>query len=127
VRVRIPPRALTIRRATAADARAIAGVHVASWRVGYRGLVSQQKLDRLDVDEREQRWKEWIGDAMHEALREHGRTEATLWVFADNHAARAFYAAHGYAPDGASASNLGLDTLRLSAPLASSQQRLSPG
>jgi hypothetical protein len=34
VRVRIPPRALTIRPATRADARAIAEVHVASWRAG---------------------------------------------------------------------------------------------
>ena len=33
-------------------------------------------------------------------LRSHG-VHATLWVFTDNHAARAFYARFGFAPDGA--------------------------
>jgi ribosomal protein S18 acetylase RimI-like enzyme len=33
-------------------------------------------------------------------LRSGGWTEATLWVFSANAAARAFYAVHGFAPDG---------------------------
>jgi hypothetical protein len=33
-------------------------------------------------------------------LRETGYAEATLWVFADNTAARAFYAKQGWLPDG---------------------------
>jgi hypothetical protein len=39
MRVRIPPRALTIRRDTPADARRLAEVYVASWRAGHKGLV----------------------------------------------------------------------------------------
>jgi GNAT superfamily N-acetyltransferase len=56
VRVRIPPRALTIRPATPDDARALAEVHVASWRAGYRGLIPDDDLAQLSVDEREEMW-----------------------------------------------------------------------
>ncbi|UUT34933.1 GNAT family N-acetyltransferase [Microbacterium elymi] len=41
---------LTVRRATEADARAIATIRVASWRVAYHGLIADALLDRLDVD-----------------------------------------------------------------------------
>jgi GNAT superfamily N-acetyltransferase len=138
---------MTIRPATADDARPIAQVHVASWRAAYRGLVPDEVLDRMSVDERAQRWAEWIGvktvlvaeaddgavtgfaaasadtgeihalyvapdhwrrgigaallAAAHQALIAAGRDQAVLWVFAENGPARAFYAAHGYAPDGA--------------------------
>jgi len=49
-----------VRRATLDDARAIAEVHVDTWRVAYPGVIPQDVLDRLDVDEREQRWLSWI-------------------------------------------------------------------
>ena len=49
--------AVTIRRATAADARAIAEVHVASWRWAYRGQLPDDLLDGLSVDEREAGWR----------------------------------------------------------------------
>jgi ribosomal protein S18 acetylase RimI-like enzyme len=62
VRVRIPPRALTIRAATPADARAIAEVHVASWRAGYRGLISDEVLARLSVDQRHAQWETILAD-----------------------------------------------------------------
>lgn len=52
-----------IRVATAGDARAIAQVHVASWRAAYSGLLPKDKLDRLDVDERERLWRERLTDA----------------------------------------------------------------
>jgi ribosomal protein S18 acetylase RimI-like enzyme len=39
--------------------------------------------------------------AAGEALRARGHARATLWVFADNTAARAFYARLGWQPDGA--------------------------
>jgi len=42
-----------IRPATPEDARAIAEVHVASWRYAYRGLLPDDVLDRLSVEERE--------------------------------------------------------------------------
>lgn len=43
--------AVTVRRATAADADAIARVHVTAWQVGYRGLVDDAYLDGLDIAE----------------------------------------------------------------------------
>jgi GNAT superfamily N-acetyltransferase len=60
VRVRIPPRALTIRPATIDDARAIAEVHVASWLAAYRGLVPDEVLDAQSVDMRATQWDEWL-------------------------------------------------------------------
>ena len=51
-----------IRRATAADARSIAEVHVASWRHAYRGLLPEASLDRRSVERRETSWREAFGD-----------------------------------------------------------------
>lgn len=51
-----------IREAGAADAAAIAEVHVASWRWAYRGQLSDDTLDALDVSEREVRWRDAISD-----------------------------------------------------------------
>jgi L-amino acid N-acyltransferase YncA len=47
---------MRIREATVADARAIAEVHVTSWRVAYAGIVLAAYLASLSVDERESRW-----------------------------------------------------------------------
>jgi ribosomal protein S18 acetylase RimI-like enzyme len=46
-----------IREATPDDARAIATVHVASWRSTYRGLLDDLYLDNLSVDDHEARWQ----------------------------------------------------------------------
>jgi len=54
--------AVTVRDATADDARAIAEVHVASWRWAYRGQVPDEILDSLSVDEREAQWRRWLED-----------------------------------------------------------------
>ncbi len=43
----------TIRAATPDDARRIAEVHVAAWHDAYRGLLPDEYLDRLSVEERE--------------------------------------------------------------------------
>lgn len=51
---------LTIRPATAADAPAIARIHVASWREAYAGIVPTAYLEGLDVDAREQWWVELL-------------------------------------------------------------------
>jgi len=51
---------LTIRPATAADAPAIAHIHVASWREAYAGIVPTAYLEGLDVDAREQWWVELL-------------------------------------------------------------------
>jgi ribosomal protein S18 acetylase RimI-like enzyme len=52
---------MTIRRATVADAAAIARVHVDSWRFTYRGLVPQPYLDSLSYADREARWRVGLG------------------------------------------------------------------
>jgi GNAT superfamily N-acetyltransferase len=53
----------TIRSAEPADARAIAEVHVASWRWAYAGDLPQEVLDALSVDDRERMWNRAILDA----------------------------------------------------------------
>jgi GNAT superfamily N-acetyltransferase len=45
-----------IRRATPADAMAVADVHIHSWRVGYRGLIPQDFLDELSIAEQASRY-----------------------------------------------------------------------
>ncbi len=45
-----------IRTARPDDARSVAEVHVASWRHAYRGLLPDDYLERLSVDDREAMW-----------------------------------------------------------------------
>jgi ribosomal protein S18 acetylase RimI-like enzyme len=47
----------SVRPATAADAQAIAAVHVATWRQAYAGLLPGDLLADLDVGERAERWR----------------------------------------------------------------------
>ncbi len=49
-----------IRRAVAADAEAIAGVHVRSWRWAYRGIIPDDVLDGMSLAEREAKWRDWF-------------------------------------------------------------------
>ncbi len=51
---------VVIRDATPSDARAIAEVHVASWRWAYRDDLPAEFLDGLSVDDRERGWVEWL-------------------------------------------------------------------
>lgn len=53
---------ISIRAATPDDARAIAEVHVASWRHAYRGLLPDDYLETLSVDEREAQRLAWFAD-----------------------------------------------------------------
>jgi GNAT superfamily N-acetyltransferase len=48
---------MEIRRATAADAPAIATVHVRSWQTAYRGLLPQRYLDELDPRRQLPQWE----------------------------------------------------------------------
>lgn len=52
---------LIIETAEQRDARAIAEVHVTSWRETYRGLLPQGVLDGLSVDKRAQEWQQILG------------------------------------------------------------------
>ncbi len=45
-----------MRRAAAADAPSIAQVHVESWKTTYRGILPDEYLDQLSVEQREQFW-----------------------------------------------------------------------
>lgn len=51
-----------MREATPADADAIAGVHVRSWRETYAGLMPQAVLDGLSVDQRAVIWRRRLAD-----------------------------------------------------------------
>ena len=51
-----PPGGL-VRPAVPQDARAIAAVHVATWRDAYEGLLPDDLLDALDVDQRAEAWR----------------------------------------------------------------------
>jgi GNAT superfamily N-acetyltransferase len=48
---------MAVRRATLEDADAIGSVHVASWRAAYRGLMPDEFLDALSVEERAESWR----------------------------------------------------------------------
>lgn len=54
--------AIEIRPATAADASAIAAVHVASWRETYEGLAPAEVLAELSVEQRAERWRAILSD-----------------------------------------------------------------
>ena len=51
-----------MRLATADDARAIAEVHVASWRWAYRGHLPESTLEGLDVAELEGQWRSILAE-----------------------------------------------------------------
>ena len=51
---------VTVRDATADDARAIAEVHVASWRWAYRDQLPADYLEALSVSDREAMWAAWF-------------------------------------------------------------------
>jgi GNAT superfamily N-acetyltransferase len=63
---------VTVRRATAADARAIAEVHVRTWQAAYRHAFPAEVLDSLSVDDRERTWRQLLG-----------RDELLTWVAED--------------------------------------------
>lgn len=52
-----------VRAAIAADAPAIAAVHVASWRAAYRGIVPDRILAGLDVQARAEGWRTGIQES----------------------------------------------------------------
>lgn len=53
---------LRIRDAHTGDAGAITRVHERSRAAAYRGLVDEETLHEMDVDERERRWTYWLGN-----------------------------------------------------------------
>lgn len=57
---------VTIRLAREADAEAIAGVHVETWRAAYAGLLPQEVLDGLSRRRQTRRWRRAIRDPQAE-------------------------------------------------------------
>ncbi len=52
--------AVSIRRSTREDARAISTIRIEAWRAAYRGLIDEVLLDRMDVEaETERRTTHW--------------------------------------------------------------------
>jgi ribosomal protein S18 acetylase RimI-like enzyme len=49
--------AITVRAATAEDAAAIARVHVETWHVAYRGLLPEDEIRSVSVEQRQGFWK----------------------------------------------------------------------
>lgn len=49
--------AITVRAATADDAGAIARVHVETWRVAYHGLLPDEEIRKISVEQRRGFWK----------------------------------------------------------------------
>lgn len=59
---------LEIRNARTEDADDIAGVHVRSWQVAYRGLIDQAVLDGLSIDERAAGWRRTLAEPLPTSL-----------------------------------------------------------
>ncbi len=51
---------MTIRDATVEDARALAELHVETWRQAYAGLIADAYLDSLSVEKRATAWRQII-------------------------------------------------------------------
>lgn len=49
---------MDIRRAALEDARSIAEIHVRAWQEAYRGIVPEEYLRSLSIEEREIRWRD---------------------------------------------------------------------
>jgi GNAT superfamily N-acetyltransferase len=47
---------VTVRAGSVGDARAISELHIAAWRTAYRGLMPEDYLAALDIDERVKLW-----------------------------------------------------------------------
>jgi len=65
-----------VRRAVPHDAAPIGGVHVRAWQVAYRGLMPDEVLDGLSVEQREQMWQQALasqeGQAVYVAVEDAG-------------------------------------------------------
>ena len=59
---------MEIRAASLEDARAVAQVHVESWRSAYAGLLPDSVLAELSVDKREAFWRRILGTAERNAF-----------------------------------------------------------
>jgi RimJ/RimL family protein N-acetyltransferase len=59
---------MVCREPNVGDAGALARIHVAAWQVGYRGLMPDEFLDRLDATKSERRWTATILESAQSIL-----------------------------------------------------------
>lgn len=59
---------LVIREAQIDDADEVAAVHVRSWQVAYRGLMPQELLDGLSIEERAAGWRRFVAEPLPTGL-----------------------------------------------------------
>lgn len=65
---------IIVRHANLSDTRAIATVHVTSWQVIYRGLIPNQILENLSIEERENLWIQLLKNNVQVLVLEEERT-----------------------------------------------------
>lgn len=53
---------ITVRKATASDAEAIARIRIGTWQCAYKGQMPDELLDNLSIDEDIENWKRRIAD-----------------------------------------------------------------
>lgn len=58
---------MIIRRARLEDAREIAEVHVKSWQQAYKGIINEEYLSNLKVEDREKMWKSGLSSPREDA------------------------------------------------------------
>jgi len=80
---------IEVRRAVPDDAAAIAGVHVRTWQVAYRGLMPPEVLDGLSVEQREEMWRQVLT----------GKEDPSVYVALDGRAVVGFCAVAAPARD----------------------------
>ena len=51
---------VVVRRAVLADADALGSVHVRAWQAAYRGLMPDEFLDALSIEERQRSWRDGL-------------------------------------------------------------------
>ncbi|MFV8829304.1 N-acetyltransferase family protein [Alkalihalobacterium sp. APHAB7] len=56
---------MNIRLAQFKDVQVIADIHVASWKTTYKGIVSEEYLDSLKVEDRQEMWKRVLSTENH--------------------------------------------------------------
>lgn len=69
-----------IRQAKLSDARAIAEVHVEAWKVAYRNIVPDSRLDSLSIKIREESWGRSINSGSPELWVVEFESEISGWV-----------------------------------------------
>ena len=72
--------ALLVRRATAADAPAIAAVHVRAWQAAYPGIVPDEFLRALSVEDRAARWRVILREAVSAVFVAEAPEGAVGWI-----------------------------------------------